>query len=233
MIFSKSKNSSRPFTTGSMLSKLSAIGLATCLLFTGCSKADETGTSVEASSETEASQQALSNNDAVASHEADSRVDPNINKKPEGKPVSYDVQSWKASNTQELTVEGLESFKKQFGTVTVTDEKSLDYASNMAVKYRFMKGDEPYLDIIDSQDYMEFGWYYANPNDSDSEKKMSIDHAKKVYKVMTGLMGEEGSQLVQSILSGKIVKNKEINGINVELAKCEFYSCMIIMNKNG
>ena len=234
MIFSKSKNSSQPFTTGSMLSKLGALGLATCLLFTGCSKADETVTPVGTSSETEASkQQALSNNDAMASHEADSRVDPNVNKKPEGKPVSYDVQSWKASNTQDLSLEDVDALKKQFGKVTVTDEKSLDYASNMAVKYRFMKGDEPYLDIIDSQDYLELGWYYANPNDSDSEKKMSIDHAKKVYKVMTGLMGDEGKDLVQSILSGKIVKNKVINDTKVELAKCEFYSCMIIMNKNG
>ncbi len=233
MIFCKSKNSSQLFTTGSMLSKLSAIGLATCLLLTGCSKADETATPVGASSETEASKEALSKNDAVASHEADSRVDPNVNQKPEGKPVSYDVQSWKASKTQDLSLEDVEAVKKQFGKVTVTDEKSLDYASNMAVKYRFMKGDEPYLDIIDSQDYLELGWYYANPNDSDSEKKMSVEHAKKVYKVMTGLMGDEGKELVQSILSGKIIKDKVINDTKVELAKCEFYSCMIIMNKNG
>lgn len=62
---------------------------------------------------------------------------------------------------------------------------------------------------------------------------MSINHAQKVYQVMTGLMGDEGSELVQNILSGKIIKNKEINGTKVELAKCEFYSCMIIMNKKG
>lgn len=234
MIFSKSKNSSQLFTSGLTLSKLSAIGLATCLLFTGCSKADETVTPVGASSETEDSkQQALSKNDAVASHQADSRVESNLNQKPEGKPVSYDVQNWKASSTQDLSVEDVDAIKKQFGKVTVTDEKSLDYASNMAVKYRFMKGDEPYLDIIDSQDYLELGWYFANPNDSDSEKKISTDHAKKVYKVMTGLMGDEGKELVQNILSGKIVKNKAINDTKVELAKCEFYSCMIIMNKNG
>lgn len=231
MIFSKSKNSSRPFTTGSMLSKFSAIGLATCLLFTGCSKADETSTPIEASSEAEASKQALSKNDAVASHQADSRVDSSANKKPEGKPVSYDVQNWKAAKAQNLTLENVDAIKKQFGKVTVTDEKSLDYASNMAVKYRFMKGDEPYLDIIDSDDYLELGWYYANPNDSDSEKQMSVDHAKKVYKVMTGLMGKEGGDLVKSILTGKIVKNKTINETKVELAKCEFYSCMIIINK--
>src|SRR5699024_6380390 len=135
-------------------------------------------------------------------------------------------QNWQAAPNQDLSLEDVDTLKRQFGKVTVTDNKSLDYASNIAVKYRFMAGDQPYLDIIDSHDYVELGWYYANPNDSDKEKKMSINHAQKVYQVMTGLMGDEGSELVQNILSGKIIKNKEINGTKVELAKCEFYSCM-------
>lgn len=233
MIFSKSQNFSQPFTTGSMLSKISAIGLAACLLVTGCTKADQNATPVEGASEEPSSKQALSENDAIASHAADSRIDSNVQKKPEGKPVSYDVQNWQAAPNQDLSLEDVDTLKRQFGKVTVTDSKSLDYASNIAVKYRFMAGDQPYLDIIDSQDYVELGWYYANPNDSDKEKNMSINHAQKVYQVMTGLMGDEGSELVQDILSGKIIKNKEINGTKVELAKCEFYSCMIVMNKQG
>ena len=216
-----------------MLSKFSAIGLATCLLFTGCSKADETSTPIEASSEAEASQQALSKNDAVASHQADSRVDSSANKKPEGKPVSYDVQNWKAAKAQNLTLEDVDAIKKQFGKVTVTDEKSLDYASNMAVKYRFMKGDEPYLDIIDSDDYLELGWYYANPTDTDKEKELSQNHAKKSYQLARQLMGDEGGKLVTDMLNGQIVKNKTIGGQKVELAKCEFYSCMLVINKSA
>lgn len=231
MIFSKSHNSSQPTTFGSLLT---SIGLATCLLVTGCAKTDQNATPVDNSIEGKASKKALADNDVVASQGADSKGgESKIDTKPEGKPVSYDIQNWKAAKDQNLTLQDVEGLKQQFGKVTVTDKKSLDYTSNMAVKYRFMEGDQPYLDIIDSQDYVELGWYYANPDDSDSEKKISVDHAKKVYKVMTGLMGEEGSELVKSILSGKIIKNKMVGDKKVELAKCEFYSCMIIMNKNG
>ncbi|WP_296402792.1 hypothetical protein [Psychrobacter sp.] len=236
MIFSKFQNSSQLFnTTGAMISKISTIGLVTCLLITGCSKADQSSKATDITAEEQASQQAVSNNDAIANNNADEKVEPSTStdKKPEGKPVSYDVHNWKATKAHSMTLENLDALKAEFGNVTVTDKKSLDYASNLAVKYRFMKGDQPYLDIIDSKDYLELGWYFANPNDSDSEKKISVDHAKKVFKVMTGLMGNEGKDLVQNILTGKIIKNQVIDGKKVELAKCEFYSCMIIMNKNG
>lgn len=241
MIFSKSNNHNQTHTNKSALSTLSAVGLAICLLVTGCGKADQTAASVEEAEDQQASEQALANHDETAGNNADSNaktnadngVDPSTGQKPVGRPVSYDIQNWEASKNQDLTLEDLDQLKKQFGEVTITDDKSLDYASNMAVKYRFMEGEQPYLDIIDSDNYIEFGWYYANPNDSDSEKKMSINHAKKVYKVMTGLMGEEGGDLVSSILSRKIVKNQMIGEQKVELAKCEFYSCMIILDKNS
>ena len=235
MIFSKSNNYNQTFTNKSALSKLSAVGLAICLLVTGCGKADETVASVDKAENEQASEQALANHDEAAGNNADTnaKVDPNRAQKPAGRPVSYDIQNWEASKNQDLTLDDLDQIKKQFGKVTITDDKSLDYASNMAVKYRFMEGEQPYLDIIDSDNYIEFGWYYANPNDSDSEKKLSISHAKKVYKVMTGLMGEEGGNLVSSILSKKIVKNQVIGDQKVELAKCEFYSCMIILDKNS
>lgn len=241
MIFSKSNNYNQTFTNKSALSKLSTVGLAICLLVTGCGKADETVASVEQAEGEQASEQAPANHDEAAGNNADTNtktnddnsVDSNSAQKPVGKPVSYDIQNWEANNNQNLSLDDLDGLKQQFGNVTITDDKSLDYASNMAVKYRFMEGEQPYLDIIDSDNYIEFGWYYANPNDSDSEKKMSINHAKKVYKVMTGLMGEEGGNLVSSILSKKIVKNQVIGDQKVEFAKCEFYSCMIILDKNS
>lgn len=236
MIFSKSKNGSQPFTmVSSVLYKMSTLGLAACLLATGCSQADQPQNSVETPSEEQpASEQAVADNATVSKSE-NQKVTSNTGSKTgdKPKPVSYDVESWQASENQDLNLENLDQLKQQFGKVIFTDEKSLDYASNMAVKYRFMEGEQPYLDIIDSDNYLEFGWYYANPNDSDSEKKMSVNHAQKVYKVMTGLMGEEGGELVKNILSKKIVKNTEVGGQMVELAKCEFYSCMIILDKNN
>lgn len=231
MIFSiisnKPANASLPQSSAQGLAtRIGALGLAACLLVTGCSKVEESTTSVETTAE-----QALADSGTAESTPdmANNRTKAAV--VPEGKPVSYDVENWKSDDSKRLEPTDLKQLQRKLGKVTVTDENSLDYASNTAIKYRFMKGDEPYLDIIDSQEYLEFGWYYANPNDSDSEKKMSIDHAKKMYQVAAELMGSEGSQLVANMLSGQITKNKKIGERQVELAKCEFYSCMLVLKK--
>ena len=46
-------------------------------------------------------------------------------------------------------------------------------------------------------------------------------------------MGDEGGQLLSDMLNGQIVKNKVIGGQKIELAKCEFYSCMLVINKSA
>lgn len=147
-------------------------------------------------------------------------------------PVRYDVASWGSGDVTALGINELEGIQSTFGTVVSTDENSLDYASNAATKYRFMKADAPYLDIIDSEKYLELGWYYANPTDSDKEKEMSQDHAKKAYNLARQLMGDEGGQMVGDMLNSQITKNQVIGGQKVELAKCEFYSCMLVINKS-
>ena len=151
----------------------------------------------------------------------------------EGTPVTYDVASWDSKKVESLSVEQLNAIKSTLGKVVSTDENSLDYASNPASKYRFMNTEAPYLDLIDSEKYLELGWYFANPTDSDKEKKLSQNHAKKAYQLARQLMGDEGGKLVADILNGQIVKNKVIGGQKVELAKCEFYSCMLIINKSA
>ena len=235
MILDPSTNSSRQLTGRSIASRMAVLGLAAGLVLTGCSKTESID-SVETSE-----QQALNqaSEEAVLGQGRDDEPTTS-GKQPAAdgtevalKPVSYDVKNWEASTGEMIGVEDLSQIQAMFGKVTVTDENSLDYASNTAVKYRFMKGEQPYLDIIDSQKYLEFGWYYANPGDSDSEKDTSIKHAKKVYKAATALMGEQGGQLVTSMLSGQIIKNKVIEGKRVQLAKCEFYSCMLILDKDA
>ena len=151
----------------------------------------------------------------------------------QGSVVRYDVAAWSQESVEPLTLDDLDNIKATFGKVDSTDENSLDYASNPATKFRFMATDEPYLDVIDSERYLEVGWYYANPTDSDEEKALSQDHAKKAYKLARQLMGDEGAQLFVDMLNGQIVKNKAVGGQQVELAKCEFYSCMLILNKSG
>ena len=151
----------------------------------------------------------------------------------QGTPVKYDVASWGTDKVKTLKVDELSEIKSAFGKVVSTDENSLDYASNPASKYRFMPDDAPYLDVIDSEKYLELGWYFANPTDSDKEKELSQNHAKKSYQLARQLMGDEGGKLVTDMLNGQIVKNKTIGGQKVELAKCEFYSCMLVINKSA
>lgn len=229
MISNKSTNVSRNLSSRSVLSRIGALSLAAGLMLTACSNSNSEPANTVVDEDAE--QQVVEQGDAEEAAVLGKGRDDADGAVVEHRPVSYDVQNWKAYTGEPLTTDNLDALQQIFGKVTVTDENSLDYASNTAVKYRFMKGEEPYLDIIDSQDYLEFGWYYANPTDSDSEKQTSIEHAKKVYKAATALMGEQGGQLVANILSGQIVKNKQISDHTVELAKCEFYSCMLILDK--
>ena len=151
----------------------------------------------------------------------------------QGIPVSYDVAAWAKNIAEPIKISELESIKSTFGKVVSTDESSLDYASNPATKYRFMQTDAPYLDLIDSQKYLELGWYYANPTDSDKEKELSKAHAKKAHKLARQLMGEDGGKVLSEILGGQVIKNQTIGGQKIELAKCEFYSCMLVLNKSS
>lgn len=150
----------------------------------------------------------------------------------QGTKVVYDVSAWGSDKVKALDVNEIDAIRSAFGKVVSTDKNSLDYASNPASKYRFMKADAPYLDLIDSEKYLELGWYYANPTDSDSEKQISVEHAKKSYLLSKQLMGAEGGKMLEEVLAGQIVKNKTIGGQKVELAKCEFYSCMLVLNKS-
>ncbi|WP_201615521.1 hypothetical protein [Psychrobacter urativorans] len=151
----------------------------------------------------------------------------------QGVPVSYDVSAWGKDSVDSLNVDELDKIKSTFGKVLSTDENSLDYTSSPATKYRFMDTDEPYLDLIDSKKYLELGWYYANPTDTDKEKDLSRSHAEKAYKLARQLMGDEGGKVLADILGGQIIKNKSTGNQKIELAKCEFYSCMLILNKSG
>ena len=150
-----------------------------------------------------------------------------------GSPVNYDVSSWSSKQVEPVSIQEVDQIKSTFGKVVTTDENSLDYASNPATKYRFMDTDAPYLDLIDSEKYLELGWYYANPTDSDEEKKLSEAHAKKSYQLARQLMGDDGGKVLSDMLSGQIIKNKTTGGQKIELGKCEFYSCMLVLNKSG
>lgn len=175
------------------------------------------------------------NGEQVMTDTPEATAEPNLDgaTNNQGTPVVYQVSTWGADAVEPVEINNLDAITTTLGSVVSTDENSLDYASNPASKYRLMAADQPYLDLIDSDRYLELGWYYANPTDSDAEKELSLDHAKKSYTVARQLMGDEGSKLLANMLNGQIIKNETIGGQKVELAKCEFYSCMLILNKSS
>lgn len=204
--------------------------MAVSVSLSGCDSSQDDAQNQNANVDT--SEQTVTDT-ATAQDSASADVDLDGATAEQGTSIKYDVSTWSTDNVEPLKIDELDGIRSTFGKVLSTDENSLDYASNPATKYRFMNNDEPYLDIIDSEKYLELGWYYANPTDSDKEKELSQNHAKKSYKLARQLMGDEGGKLVADMLNGQIIKNRVVGGQKVELAKCEFYSCMLVINKSA
>ncbi len=202
------------------------------MMIAGVSLSACNNSSQDVEAETNTTTEPVASDDTNTSDKAANSADADGVAPEQGVPVSYNVASWGKDSVKPVSLDELEDIQKTFGKVVTTDKNSLDYASNPATKYRFMKADAPYLDVIDSQKYLELGWYYANPTDTEEEKKISEEHAKKAYKLVRQLMGDEGGQILSEMLNGQIIKNKTAGGQKIELAKCEFYSCMIIFNKS-
>lgn len=215
---------------GSVSTWLLGAVVVTSMTLVGCNKS----TNVDASQDTSSTPSKAEDSKATATTEA-------LTKEPEvvsgeaagaaGNPVQYNVASWSGKKVDKIKMNDLETIQSGLGKVVSTDKNSLDYASNPATKYRFMADDAAYLDLIDSQKYLELGWYYANPTDTDAEKDVSISHAKKAHQFARELMGDEGGKVVADMLSGQILKNTTVGGQKIELAKCEFYSCMLVLAK--
>lgn len=148
-----------------------------------------------------------------------------------GKPVHYDTKNWSNGDNKTILVTELPIIRANLTNIVDIDDNSLDYSSQPAIKYRYSPKDVPYLDLVDSEQFLEFGWYFANPDDSQEEKTTSVNHAKHIFNMARYLMGKEGEKLVTQMLHGQTIKDKKIAGVQVELAKCEFYSCMLIINK--
>ncbi len=146
--------------------------------------------------------------------------------------IDYGIDSWSKLEVKPLDMAEVTANPEFIAPVVSIDENSLDFASHKATKYRFMENNSPYFDMVNSRDYLEIGWHFANINDSDEVKQTSVHHAKKAYKLARQLMRIEGGQVVVDMLAGHVIKDKAINGIYIAIAKCEFYSCMLVIEKN-
>ncbi|WP_169392621.1 MULTISPECIES: hypothetical protein [Psychrobacter] len=211
-----------------------AIGLsaAAALLISACDNSKQSVIE-EVASDIKGDPKAATDDSATDKTATENTADAQSEVTTDAVPVSYDVSRWSNEAVSPITLNDLDDIKATLGKVVTTDDNSLDYASNIATKYRFMNDDAPYLDLIDSDKYLEVGWYFANPSDSDKEKEISKSHAKHAYTLARKLMGEDGGRTVADILGGQVIKNKVIGGQKIELAKCEFYSCMMVLNKSA
>ncbi len=145
--------------------------------------------------------------------------------------TDYDVESWNKDKITPLNIHTVAENPEALAKIISIDEDSLDFASDSAIKYRFTTNDTPYLDMVNSNNYLEIGWQFANAENTASVKKISASHARKAYRFARQLMSDEGGQVVIDMLSGKVIKDKQVNDIKIALAKCEFYSCMLVMEK--
>lgn len=146
-------------------------------------------------------------------------------------PMVYPISTWQQQKSQKIALTDIDAIKKILGKLERTDNNSLDYKGNLAKKYSFQPESSPYLDLIDSEKYLELGWYYANSTDNETEKQISIEHAGKIYQIAQGLFEKSGETLVADMLNGKVVKEQTFDDKFIELAKCEFFSCMLIIKK--
>lgn len=151
-------------------------------------------------------------------------------------PVNYPFMRWQAQPVTKLTLTDINAINQrisqQFGKAPKTDTTSLDFNSNLATQYQFANPATPYFDVIDSAKFVEIAWYYPNTNDHIREQQLGINYAGYVYQLARGWLGSrEGGKLVEHMLMGQTVRNQTINGVGIAIAKCEFFSCMLVLKK--
>lgn len=145
--------------------------------------------------------------------------------------IHYNSHLWSTGDTQSIDIDDVAAIKAALGAVKSTDKKMLDYQSNPAKLYRYMKDDAPYLDLITSNDLIEFDWYFALPQNTKNERTSSVKHAKNMYGVARQLLGVNGGVLVKDMLAGKVTKDTTIGGQYVKVAKCHLNRCLLVIKK--
>lgn len=142
-------------------------------------------------------------------------------------PVVYETATWQTLPKTATDAKGLMA---QLGA-TATTEPALDYFGNPADRYRYSARHEPPLYAILSNGLLEVVWYYPAPTDDDTTKAQSIDFAKRVYRMMGKLDGEQGAAVVTEMLQGKAVAQQTLGKMQLTHAKCQDYQCKLVLVK--
>ncbi len=145
--------------------------------------------------------------------------------------IRYNSHLWSTGATTPIDIDDVASIKAVLGEIKSTDKQMLDYQSNPAKLYRYMKDEEPYLDLINSDELIEFDWYFALPENTENERITSVKHAQNMHGLVRQLLGINGGVLVKDMLAGKVKQNVTIGGQQVMVAKCHLNRCLLVIKK--
>lgn len=149
-------------------------------------------------------------------------------------PVNYPVDGWQAQAklVRPFADDGL--LIKLVGAAA-TRHEGLDVNGSIASLYRFHSTYEAPIYVIDSDEFFELSWYYADPKDSDDDKKASLHYAQKAYGVATAILGEtEGKILLDNTLNQNVINAASTQAklpTGVYVAHCQDYLCRLVFVK--
>lgn len=138
-------------------------------------------------------------------------------------PIVYAVDDWAISPKSNL----LEA-TKQLGTVGTTDT-GLDIHGQPSNITRFNSLSEPPLMVNISDEFVELSWYFAPATDSEHNKTISQNHAKKAHAFATALLGSSAHDTLKSMLT---TPNQDFAKTPIHLATCKHYQCQLIIHKH-
>lgn len=138
-------------------------------------------------------------------------------------PVIYDVDNWAISPKKEL-----DDALTQLGN-TGTHETGLDIEGQPAKITRFSTLSEPPLTVSISDKFVEVSWYFAPKTDSEPNKTISQNHAKKAHAFATALLGSSAHDTLKSMLT---TPDQDFAKSGIHLAMCKHYQCQLIIPKS-
>ena len=139
-------------------------------------------------------------------------------------PVVYDVTGWQASQKRKALTD--KELLSVLGASAST-EATLDFYGNKADEYRFASLTEPMLSAVVSDKLFEVHWYQATAQDTDSDKAVSVDYAKRGYQLLTAVYGADMQGFMQALLEGKTLPKQQ----GVTFAECQMYRCQVVLDR--
>lgn len=140
-------------------------------------------------------------------------------------PPTYEVQTWQPLAKKAKPFAD-DSLLATLGN-TATKEAGLDFIGNTANVYRYHTRATPPLYVVESDDFFEVSWYFANADDKDDDKILSQNYAKTAHALSSQLIGDQATPLFGAMLTEQLPTKPA----GVANAKCQHKLCQIVFEK--